>query len=224
MSSSPTTRLVNLPKKLPKNVSKIKLDDASLDVWVREALEGYVYMRDGKDYVNNGGRYDRALEKLTAAREHLLVASQNDDPKSTKSHKIDLARLELWIGIVNQENGSYDERDGGPQKRNLAAMEHYNAGIRSIRYVKEDAAVGVRMSLYNSLGVACQGGLDICLPPKKTAMVYYDTARRIYEGAHPELQKELAHIMKKVDANSGFRKGGGKLGRGGKFAGGNSST
>lgn len=169
--------------------------------WVRDAAEGYVLMRDGKDYVNNGGRYDRALEKLRAAGAAAEAAGAD---------RLDVARILLWTGISIQENVDHDAADGGPQKRNREAMEHYLRGVERIRYVRAREAIGVRMSLYNSLGVACQGGKTIC-SQARTAK-FYQRAADIYAAAPEDLQRELEHLMDKVRSNAnGLLRGGGAV-------------
>ena len=158
--------------------------------WDRDAIEGYVLMRDGKDYVNNSHRYDRALKLLTHAYDAAVKAN---------ACSLDLTRMSLWIGIATQENVDNDKDNGGPSKRNRRAIAFYKRGLQHARYVRDPLIVPMRMSLYNSLGVACQGGRTIC--DADQTMLYYQKARDIYR-AHPELQREMARIIKKVEANS----------------------
>lgn len=183
------------PKRFKKKF--IEKTDAG---WLRDVAEGYFLMRKGKDYVNKDKRYERAHDLFSKAFLTLSSVITNKNAKidsaRIKVAKLDMARLQLWIGITLQENCDYDVRDGGPQKRNKLSMVHYKLGLKLTRDSR------VRMSLYNSLGVACQGGLTIC--KKGVAINYYEKAMNIYRDSPDDVKKSMEHVMHKVEQNSGY--------------------
>ena len=184
--------------------------------WERDAMKGYKLMRAGEDYVNNSRRYDKAHKLLTRAYEAALKAD---------AQPLDLARISLWLGITTQENTSYDKGEGVIFARNKTAMELYKRALKHARYVQDVDIIPIKMSLYNSLGVACQGGLHdsshhskpLCTPAE--TMRYYQKARDIYRN-HLDLQEKMSKIMQKVTENSGgtVLRGGGGGGGGGNYA------
>lgn len=177
--------------------------------WTKDAIEGYKLMRKGKDYVDTDGRYDRALEKLVSAREKLVSA--RGETKMSTVEKIDLARLCLWIGIAKQENTTRDSTGGTDAvvKRNQDAVVEYERGLSLVRLVRDKRAIGLRMSLYNSMGVACEGSrhvgrVNICEP--NTSMSFYRKAVAVYDACDdPDVRSSLQAIRTKVAENSGGR-------------------
>lgn len=178
----------------PKNFKR-RLKGKSIENWEREAIEGYLMMRSGEDYVNNDRRYEKALDKLSASYR---------EAAKEKACGADLARLCLWMGISIQENVDNDALDGGPGKRNKEAMSLYRRGLKHLG--GEDSPKSVEMALYNSLGVACQGGkLPTCRQVTcKKANRFYQKAMDLYCAMSIDLQKPLHKLMKKVEENSQF--------------------
>lgn len=160
--------------------------------WEHDALEGNILMRDGRDYVNNDARYDRAHSLLQRAYERGLEHGAS---------RMDLARICLWDGICIQENlDRFDARE-----RNDNAIARYKKGLDHARYVRDAAVLPVRMSLYNSLGVAYHHRNGKEIPDE--SFVNYKKAKDIYD-AHPEQREALEPIMQKVATNSGRVLGG----------------
>jgi hypothetical protein len=178
---------------LPAQLSIIKKQVAHLTGWEKEAVQGYIYMRDGKDYVNNGQRYDKAYELLSSAYNYL------------KQHKpeerISLAKLSLWKGISLNENLDIQDM----VVRNDRAIEEYKTGLRYLQHVRDPVqqVLPIRMSLHNSLGVANHHRYGEHGSGRVPAIsfTHYRTAGEIYKKlpTNPWMLK----IMKKVEHNSG---------------------
>ena len=178
---------------LSTRLSIMKKRLINLNGWEKEAIQGYIYMRDGKDYINNGQRYDKAYELLSSAYNYL----KQHEPEE----QISLAKLSLWKGISLNEN--LDIKD--IVIRNDRAIEEYKTGIRHLQYVREPITqvLPVRMSLHNSLGVANHHryGEHGSGPVPAISFTHYRIAGEIFKKlpTNPWMIK----IMKKVEYNSG---------------------
>ena len=157
---------------------------------------GLKAVRAGKDYVNNGQRYERAIKHLTKAYDTLLVASPAPADQS-----ITLAKICLWKGIAHNENMNVSN----PVTRNDPAIAEYAKGLAHLGCARNDA---LRMSLYNSMAVAHHhrvgGGVPIDpAPSPQESFRYYRRARAIFRNRVDKADPTLADIMNKVESNSG---------------------
>ena len=156
-------------------------------VAVAVAVTGKFLCRNGVDYVNNDHRYEAAHEHLKRAYRLALRAGASD--------KI-LAEISLWDGISLQENVDLNRTS-----RNRRAIALYERGIRHTLGSRDVNMIPIRMSLFNSMGVAYHhlGGQG---PIEPISYFYYRKARAIYR-AHPEMEHRLRRVMAKVESNTG---------------------
>jgi hypothetical protein len=150
--------------------------------------KGKFLFRNGTDYVNNGHRYDKAHVLLTKAYEGAVKADVD---------KITLAQISLWDGISVQENMdivNYVER-------NDKAIALYKRGLNYLTYLRDPRVIPIRMSLFNSLGVAYHHR-NAQKEIQPISHYYYKRARKLYRE-HPEMHNTLNKIMKKVESNTG---------------------
>ena len=194
------TILDNLPIQL--NIMKRRV--VNLTGWEKEVVQGYIYMRDGKDYVNNGQRYDKAYALLSSAYNYLKQHHPEEH--------ISLAKLSLWKGISLNENLDIQDMVA----RNDRAIQEYKTGLHYLQHVREpvNQVLPVRMSLHNSLGVANHHRYGEHGSGRVPAIsfTHYRIASEIFKKLpiHPWMMK----IMKKVEYNSGghiHRDGGKRL-------------
>lgn len=157
--------------------------------WLDKAIEGHYLLRDGKDYVNTGKRYDRAHKLLSDA--YKLATN--------KGSEYDLARICLWNGISMNEN-----LDIPHVRRNKEAIRLYKIALSHLKKSNEPDSkiLPVKSSLYNSLGVANHHLVVDKIP--KISFYYYKKSRDIFVN-NPELHNKLIRIMKKVEYNTGHR-------------------
>lgn len=176
---------------LPFTIPAIKRRLALFSGWEQEAVKGFIYLRDGTDYVNNDRRYDHALDHLRRAYEELLALHPED--------VVSLARLCLWKGIALNENEDLDK-----VQRNKDAIVEYKKGLEWIKHKVGEETQPIRMSLHNSYGVAIHhlniGRGDHHIP--KDAFYHYRAARALFHRnpEHPFMKR----IMKKVETNTGY--------------------
>lgn len=163
--------------------------------WVKIAVRALWLLRDGVDYYNTNKRYDKA---------HALFDKAYPLAVQAGASNYDLARICLWNGISLNENKDLDIK-----VRNALAIELYLQGIKHAKKIEGDDAPPLLASLYNSLGVAYHhisrrddnDRFDII--PKK-CIKYYTMSRDLFM-AHPEIQRRMIRVMKKVESNSGWR-------------------
>lgn len=175
---------------LPFKIIDIKIYENKFTGWEQDAIKGFIYLRDGKDYINNNKRYDTAFEYLTKAYNKLLEIKSDN--------KMSLARLCLWIGISLNENEDIDKI-----KRNQDAIKYYKKGLDLIHYVHTKEVLPLRMSLHNSYGVALHHlsiGKKIFKIPQQS-IYHYRIARDIFRQSPNN--RYMKRIMKKVKSNSG---------------------
>lgn len=164
--------------------------NTNMSAWQREAVLGYIFMRDGDDYINTGNRYTRALShfkralELTGTGHHVAM-------------RIDRARLYFWCGVTKNER-IIKGRDDHVQ-RNKEAIEFYKAGIREIAGVHGITADRARACLYNSMGVALHHKKKHYIPA--VAQQYYTRALQI-AAKHPRTPA-FTKITDRVMINSG---------------------
>jgi len=176
---------------LPFRISYIKRRLPLFSGWELEAVKGFIYLRDGIDYVNNDKRYDHALEHLHRAYEQLYALHPED--------VVSLARLCLWIGIALNENEDLDK-----VQRNKDAIIEYKKGLEWIKHRVGEDTKAIRMSLHNSYGVAIHhlniGRGDHHIP--KEAFYHYRAARALFHRNPDNIF--MKRIMKKVETNTGY--------------------
>lgn len=178
----------------------------SLSGWQRDAVLGYILLRDGVDYKNTGNRYTRALR-------HFQQALEATGSGNSMAHHIDKARLYFWSGVAKNERiikGIDDHVE-----RNNEAVEFYKAGMREIASVQGIAADRIRACLYNSMGVALHHKNKHYIPA--LAQQYY--TRSLYIAAKHPKTPAFAKIANRVMINSGriWKLHGGVGFTGGKF-------
>ena len=161
-------------------------------VWVQKAVKGHFLMRDGVDYINNGHRYDTAHVLLTEA--------YNEASAASSATAIDLARICLWNGITLNENYDLDKVIA-----NTEAIKWYKKGLKHLKDANDNPlSIPIMASLFNSMGVAHHHKL-LHKAPKgipAVALRNYTRSRDIFRD-HPDMKRQLARVMRKVESNTG---------------------
>ena len=75
---------------LPTNIMTIKIYVNNFSGWQLDAIKGFIYLRDGIDYINTNNRYKHAFSYLSKAYDKLLEVNPED--------KLSLARLSFPQG------------------------------------------------------------------------------------------------------------------------------
>ncbi len=156
--------------------------------WKKDFEYGYFYLTNGISYINNDSRYSIAFKYLKSSYDKLLKANPNNH--------ITLARICLQLGISMNENMSITNHI----ERNNRAISYYKLGLKHLNTSSIDEPV-IRMSLYNSLGVAHHHKDYSHIPP--VSYKWYKKAFEIYK-ANPK-NKQIIDIMKRVEHNSGYK-------------------
>ena len=175
-----------------KDVESLKsVPREGLEPFEIDALDGLIALRDGEDYANTDGRYDRAYEKLTSAFK-AYVRRDVKDPCF-------VSKLYLWRGIALNENKDLDFVE-----RNARAIALYKSGLRRAETAPD--CVLMQMALNNSAGVAFhhKRGQDPMVDIPPVSFKYYEKVLQLY------LQlKRKDHcaktIMETVERNSGYK-------------------
>jgi hypothetical protein len=159
-----------------------------------EVLEGLIALRDGEDYVNTDGRYERAYQKLTSAFKAYV--------KSREENHYLLSKLYLWRGIALNENKDIDF-----VSRNKRAIQLYKNGLKHLQAIPEcrHECLLMKMVLDNSTGVAFhhKRGQDPLAEIPAISLQYYGKVLHMYL----QLKRKDQHakmIMDTVERNSGF--------------------
>jgi len=156
--------------------------------WKKDFEYGYFYLRNGIGYINNDYRYSIAFKFLKSSYHKLLKTNHNNH--------ITLARICLQIGISLNENMSITNHT----ERNNRAITYYKLGLKHLNMSPKDDPV-IRMSLYNSLGVAFHHKNYSHIPP--VSYKWYKKAFEIYKSNSSK--KQIKEIMKRVEHNSGYK-------------------
>lgn len=178
-----------------RSVSRLRsINISKLPEWQNDMITGLIHLRDGEDYIDNGGRYEKAYDRLLAAYRGLLRSQHKKNQKS-KDNAI-LARICLWIGISLNENVSILDKVA----RNIDAIAWYRRGLGYCDNDRDDRNTLItRASLNNSMGVAYHHKNGY--PIGAVSFRYYERARELYR--QDVNNRELVAIMKKVESNSG---------------------
>ena len=156
--------------------------------WKKDFDYGYFYLKNGFNYINNDNRYSYAFKYLKSSYDKLLNTNPNNH--------IFLAKICLYIGISLNENTSITN----PIERNNHAITYYKLGLKHLNMAPTDNPV-IRMSLYNSLGVANHHKDYSHIPP--VPYKWYKKAFEIYKINSSN--KKIKEIMKRVEHNSGYK-------------------
>ena len=169
----------------PKNFQRRLNGNAIVKDWEKDAMNGFLLIRGHK---NNDNNLNQALYKLSYAYNKAIKA---------KASNIDLARLCLWKGISIQEHkdDAYIA-NGGSENHNKKAIVLYNTGLNHVSKSNDPSTPSVKMSLYNSLGVAYQGEKKC-----KVSARFYQKAIDVYHATSPDVQNTLKTIKTKIDNN-----------------------
>ena len=178
-------------KSIPQLKALLLSVNTTMSAWQREAVLGYILLRDGVDYINTGNRYTRALSHFQRALEMITGTGH------ISAMRLDRARLYFWCGVAKNER-IIKGRDDHVQ-RNREAIEFYKAGIREIAGIHGITADRVRACLYNSMGVALHHKKKHYIPV--VAQQYYTRALQI-AAKHPRTPA-FTKIADRVMINSG---------------------
>lgn len=170
-----------------QSIPVLKEKAPALSGWQRDAVMGYILLRDGVDYVNTRNRYTRARPHLDRALDGLVGNSDEN--------KVDRARLYFWSGVARNERILNDDHI----ERNAEAIEFYKKGIRELAGIRGIAADRVRASLFNSMGVALHHKAKTYIP--SVAQQYYTRSLKIAEDNARD--PAFRSIAQRVMINSG---------------------